>query len=80
MKTLFFVESVKFSCISLVEKLHVTFDGMKGITGHRFVLLKTNLLNKSFEQVLFAAESPIAAVRRSFFGKIICSKKKRQVF
>ena len=29
MKTLFFVESVQFSCISLAEKLYVTFDNMK---------------------------------------------------
>ena len=43
MKTLFSVESVKFSCISLAEKLHVTFDGMKGISRPS---LKTNLLNK----------------------------------
>ena len=46
MRTLFFVENVKFSCICLAEKLHVTFDGMKGISRPCFVLLKTNLLNK----------------------------------
>ena len=46
MKTLFFVERVKFSCISLAEKLHVTFDGMKGISRPSFCLVK----NKSFEQ------------------------------
>ena len=34
MKTLFFVESVKFFCISLAEP--ETFDGMKGISRPSF--------------------------------------------
>ena len=72
MKTLFFVESVKFSCISLAEKLHATFDGMKGISRPSTCFIKKKSLAR-------AAESPITALRRSFFGKIICSKKKRQV-
>ena len=46
MKTLFFVESVQFSCISLAEKLYVTFDDMKGISQQSFCFIK----NKSFEQ------------------------------
>ena len=31
-ENIIFVESVKRSCISLAEKLHVNFDGMKGIS------------------------------------------------
>ena len=44
MKTLFFVESIKFFCISLAEP--ETFDGMKGISRPSFCFVK----NKSFEQ------------------------------
>ena len=46
MKTLYFVESVQFSRISLAEKLYVTFDNMKGISRPSFCFIK----NKSFEQ------------------------------
>ena len=79
MKT-FFVESVKFSCISLAEKLHVTFDGTKGISRPSFCFIKNTEI--FWTRFLLAADSqsPISALWRSFFSKIICSKTKRQVF